>query len=90
MIVVFETKSGSRYEVDAEAKKIRRVSGVKPPQPRQGSDGQWMPYLAISEIETGRVLVVSWPDSVPLLEGSPFGARPATITSPIIRCAVLS
>jgi len=88
VIVVFETITGSTYEVDEIEKKIRRVSGKRPAQPRQGEDGEWKPYEATTEIAVGRHVVIQWPAGTPLHEGSPYGAKPCTITSTVVRTAV--
>jgi hypothetical protein len=80
----FETVSGSTYEVDQEAKRIRRLSGTRPAQPRQGNDGEWKDYEALSPIEVGSCLVIAWPRATTALHpGSPSYAMPSTITSPV-------
>lgn len=43
----FKTKSGSRYELDIDGKRIRRLGGVKEPTHRQGVDGEWRSYEAL-------------------------------------------
>ncbi len=88
-MIQFETISGSKYEVDREGKRIRRLSGERPPQPRQGADGDWKTYEDISPVEVGDQVVIVWPKATtPLLEGSPEGATPSTFTSPVVRVAV--
>lgn len=89
MILVFETASGSTYEIDQEAKKIRRVMGARAPQPRQGRDGEWRAYRDVSPLEIGDPVFIYWPKATtPLLEGSPPDAEPATRTAPVVRIAV--
>lgn len=89
MIVTFETRSGSTYEVDKAEKKIRRVSGARPAQPRQGNDGDWKAYEDLSPIDVGYPVIVLWPRATtPLLPGSPEHASPSTITSVVTRMAV--
>jgi hypothetical protein len=89
MIVTFETLSGSTYEVDEDAKQIRRLTGTRPAQPRQGRDGEWRAFEGISPIEIGRSVIIAWPRATtPLLAGSPDGATPATVTSLVKRVAV--
>ena len=79
----FFTESGSAYEVDEDMKLVRRLAGAAAPLPRQGADGEWKPYESIS-VEVGKSAIITWPASVPLLEGSPVGAIPATITSWVV------
>lgn len=88
-MIGFETKSGSTYEVDVDGRKIRRLTGQKDPQPRQGKDGEWKPFKEVGEIELGRPVAILWdPKTTPLHAGSPSEATPATITSPVVRCWV--
>lgn len=76
----FVTATGSIYEVNTDSKKIRRLSGVKDPQPRQGNDGEWKPYLDLM-LNLGSPAYIFWDSkTTPLLEGSSFGS-PATVTS---------
>lgn len=89
MIITFETRSGSVYEADTEAKQIRRLHGRRLPSARQGVDGAWRTYASISEIVPGDVVVIGWPrETTPLLPGSPECATPTTITSRVVRAAV--
>lgn len=79
----FQTVTGSLYEVNEETKEIRRLIGVKDPQPRQGKDGVWKPYADLF-LKTGESALIFWDaKTTPLLEGSEGGA-PATITSPVV------
>lgn len=64
----FTTMSGSVYEVDTEAKKIRRLNGKKDPTPRQGKDGEWRGYLGELTIQVGESVWISWADAHPLTE----------------------
>jgi hypothetical protein len=77
--VKFTTVSGSLYEVDATNKRIRRLSGNKPPTERQGND--WKQYDSISAIEVGQPVLIIWNEGTPLLPDSPEGALPTTMTS---------
>lgn len=52
--ITFTTETGSRYEVDTDAKLIRRVYGDAPPTPRQGDGGLWKPYIRIKAGYTGQ------------------------------------
>ena len=88
-MIRFETESGSTYELDEGASRIRRLQGKRPPRSRQGADGEWRTFLAISEVEAGRRVLISWhPDTTPLLDGSPEDASPSTITSRVVRYEV--
>jgi hypothetical protein len=88
MITRFYTASGSAYELDEDAKRIRRVSGEAPGTSRQGPDGEWRSYHDVSRPVVGEPVVIAWdPATTPLLEGS-VGGMPATITSPVVRTAV--
>jgi hypothetical protein len=60
--------SGSVYEVDTEAKKIRRFNGKKDPTPRQGKDGEWRGYLNNLTVEVGESVVIAWSDAHQLTE----------------------
>jgi hypothetical protein len=68
-----------------DAKKVRRLNGVKDPQPRQGKDGEWREYVSLlpEQPTIGSSLFIFWDiKTTPLLPGSDGGA-PATITSAI-------
>ena len=60
--MIFRTISGSRYEIDFEAKKIRRLHGMINPTTRQGLDGEWKPYTDIvpETIEIGKPVFILW------------------------------
>ena len=64
-MVKFETETGSLYEVDEEANKVRRLIGVKDPTPRQGSDGEWKSYKDRSDIVVGRGVLFLWAQGGP-------------------------
>jgi hypothetical protein len=53
------TYSSSIYEIDEEAKKIRRLHGIKDPTPRQGNDGDWKDYKEII-IALNKQLIIVW------------------------------
>jgi hypothetical protein len=63
---------------------------VREPAARQGRDGEWKTYEAISGPDIGECLLIAWPRSEALLDGSPPEATPATITSRVVRVAVRS
>lgn len=78
-MIKFRTYSGSVYELDQDNKRIRRLSGVKDPTPRQGADGQWKTYVHLkTEPEPGNDLYICW--SVGDGEG---GSDRCTVTSRI-------
>lgn len=47
-MTTYITESGSVYEVDHDNKRVRRLSGVKDPTPRQGKDGEWKTYVELN------------------------------------------
>jgi hypothetical protein len=51
------TETGSLYEFDTEGKRVRRLSGVKNPTPRQGADGVWKLNMEVAELSNGRLLI---------------------------------
>lgn len=90
----FTTESGSLYEVDEKAKKIRRLNGVKNPTPRTGKDGQWRTYRELhpDPVTVGRGVVIVWGEDTELLVetkeqlqtmGGGFG-MPMTTTSTVV------
>lgn len=80
----FHTETGSVYQVNTNSKQIRRLTGVRDPQPRQGKDGEWKTYIELL-LDVGMNAVIFWdPASTPLHEGSPAGAAPSTITSKVV------
>lgn len=58
--MTFTTISGSKYEIDLDSNRIRRLFGIKDPTPRQGIDGEWRQYLSITEIKVGDPIIVVW------------------------------
>lgn len=56
----FTTTTGSRYEVDAPAKRIRRLGGTSEPTQRQGVDGAWRTYEAFVGPRVGYNAMVVW------------------------------
>jgi hypothetical protein len=68
--MIFKTLSGSSYELDAAHQRVRRLSGPKDPQPRQGADGEWKAYVVIMRLSDG--LFFDW-----------NGYGNGTLTSPI-------
>lgn len=64
----FTTRSGSTYEVDSAAKKIRRLNGKKDPTPRQGKDGEWREYLNDISVKVGEPVWIQWADAHPPTE----------------------
>lgn len=59
--MIFETVSGSVYEINESKQVIRRLSGVKDPTERQGSDSIWKYYEKLFSPPTvGESLVIVW------------------------------
>lgn len=56
----FRTESGSVYELDLVARRLRRLSGNAPPTRNQANDGEWKQFHSISEIEVGERPHVVW------------------------------
>lgn len=74
----FTTFSGSVYEVDKEAKRIRRVEGTTTTTRRVGK-GEWRQYYRIDGPEVGLPVVIFWTEDI---DPPPVdGAAPATVTS---------
>lgn len=82
-MIVFVTNSGSRYELDMAQKRIRRISGKPNRHAERVGLEEWKPFEAISTPTIGDSVLIRWPATVPLFEGSPAGSIPATITSPV-------
>jgi len=74
----FTTLSGSVYEVDKEAKQIRRVEGTTTTTRRVGK-GEWRSYENIHGPEVGHPVTILWTADIdpPPAEGT----LPATVTS---------
>jgi hypothetical protein len=58
--VTFETVSGSTYELDTDAQRIRRLAGSHAPTARQGEDGEWRAYVTTSDLVVGAPLLIVW------------------------------
>lgn len=73
------TFTGSIYEIDEDAKKIRRLSGVKDSTPRQGADGDWKQYQEIMMTPLKNMVII-WETTI-----NPDGEliNRATATSPV-------
>lgn len=50
----------SKYEIDLDARKIRRLEGAAPPTERQGKDGEWRKYYEILGLCEGCCPVIQW------------------------------
>jgi hypothetical protein len=66
----------SIYEVDFDNRRVRRVSGVDRPTPRQGADGEWKSYLSVSMFDEGLLFQWGWNDD---------GTAKCTHTSKIVQ-----
>jgi hypothetical protein len=59
MLLTVETKN-SVYEIDTDAKQIRRVNGVNPPTSSQEADLLWKPYTWLIGPELGQSMLYSY------------------------------
>lgn len=50
----------SEYEIDELLSRIRRLTGVVDPTPRQGPDGKWKAYVSTTEIRPGVAVFIDW------------------------------
>ena len=75
MSVILHTETGSIYEVDQAAKRVRRMHGKLPATERQGADGEWKAFEKMFVTEAGAVFVWRYVD----------GIAKTTMTSPIVR-----
>jgi hypothetical protein len=88
--MIFKTKTGSVYEVDAEANKIRRLQGKNAPTSRQGQDGDWKQYEYISPPKVGSGVTIVWGSDTPLFKetlkhmSDTTVAIPTTYTSDVV------
>ena len=78
-MLVVKTISGSVYEIKDNS--IRRKEGDTD-APRV--EGGWKPYVGLIGPEIGSPMWITWPDTVPLLEGSAPGSIPMTRTSLVV------
>lgn len=76
--MTFKTRN-STYEMNPDAKKIRRVAGVNPPTNRQGADGVWQSYHALA-VEPGAPAVITW--RIDDSEDGPIARM--TVTGPVV------
>ena len=76
---IYHTESGSRYEVDVENSRARKVVG----DPTRRATPAWR-KIEGHIVVNGRLLL-NWDSDTPLLDGSPDYARPATITSLVVK-----
>lgn len=92
-LIIFQTKSGSTYEIHTDTKRIRRVAGKNPPSSRQtaGVDGSGVPdadgwqeyrYMLPSSPVDGESLFVCLDDDVHRSRG--------WMTSPVVDIMELS
>lgn len=89
MTTVFQTESGSTYELDREQRCLRRIEGMTDPTPRVGKDGDWRLFQDVSAIVEGAHVVIVWAwDLRPGTENDPLDpgeviAR-STVTSKVV------
>lgn len=82
MTTMFTTESGSTYEIDTTAKRVRRLLGAENPTPRVGADGEWRAYHDTTDLVVGHRLFIQWcSDIVPAPEP---GALPLTVTTRVV------
>ena len=81
--MIFKTRTGSCYEVDREASKIRRLSGKNDPTSRQGQDGEWKPYEYLAPIVIGQGATIIWGSDTPLLPETKSLAALSSIVVPM-------
>lgn len=80
--MIFITESGSTYEIDQDAKKIRRLEGKTGCTPRVGVDGEWKDIISAHPILEGMPVVITWGKDIhppPVV-----GSTPATVTSRVV------
>jgi hypothetical protein len=91
-VMRFTTVTGSLYEVDTKAKKVRRLNGKADPSPRMGKDGEWRSYWNIhpSPPQVGESVVIAWgsdvelrPETKAIVAEGGFGLA-VTTTSPVV------
>jgi hypothetical protein len=84
--MIFYTETGSKYQVDFDLKKIRRVvnSNGNAATNRQGNNS-WNIYESITDIKVGHQVMICWnKETIPLFDHSPKNAIPTTITSNVV------
>jgi hypothetical protein len=54
------TTDNSIYELDPARHSIRRLAGTNTPTPRQGDDGEWRRFHAISAVTIGCPVIIVW------------------------------
>lgn len=77
----FKTKTGSIYEINDVTNQVRRADGKAKPADRIRNE--WRDIKHHTPVIEGQPVIILYPDSVPLLPGSPPEAEPGTITSPV-------
>lgn len=60
-MTIFETASGSKYELDTLNKRVRRIEGTH----RQDSDGLWQRFRECTTPKLGDVMFFFWHKSSP-------------------------
>lgn len=84
--MLYETQSGSIYEVDEANKKIRRLSGVNSPTPYVGKDGDWKEYHDLNiNVVTGGLSIVWRIDQVEDENGDYGSCFRTTQTSRVVK-----
>lgn len=89
--MIFKTEF-STYEVDLDEMKVRRLDSSHDPLPRQGADGEWKAYEAITAPMVGSPVLITWyteteakPGLVGIYEVDDVsGVGRCTLTSPVM------
>lgn len=79
----FTTKTGSKYEVCEATKLIRRYHITSESGTTERVCDEFKEYISLV-CELGEPAIIIWPEGVPLLQGSPDHAIPATVTSEVV------
>lgn len=61
-MIFFATETGSEYQLNKEARMIRRLGGYHSPTRNQGTDGNWQSYLRLEPAAPvrDRPLLIIW------------------------------
>lgn len=83
--MLYETETGSIYEVDEANKRIRRLTGKGNPTPRMGLDGEWREYHDLNLNSHGGLSITWVIDQVEDENGNYGSCFRTTQTSSVIR-----
>jgi hypothetical protein len=76
----------SRYEIDLEGKRIRRLTGLFAPTPRQGADGHWRGYqvLVPEPPAVGEPMMILWAIEIADEDADWYPVARTTMTSDVV------